>query len=469
MTAALLALLLASSPDPCAPVTPAASPDPEAAAAYRAVAASERAAGRLEPAVAAYRAAAERDPADAASRASLAALCRGPDGETPFERGARLVQADDCDHALPELETALAGGELAAALLAGICRYERGDDGVAELHLRLAQADPATRATARFFLGLIALRTGRAGEAVSLLDDAAGDERLAPFAGPLARTARRSGTLLLSLAAEGGWDSNVDLAPGSSAAPSGSSDGTAGLAAALSWAPSTERGPHARAAASLTEQFRLDAFDVDGAALAAGWRFGRATRGALVEAGWEWSRLGGDAYVSAPRLLAAARTRLGGWDAGLSYEARLEDFRGAAAAPYDGLRQELEGELSRALAGGVVVTAAWRAERDGGEEAALAYWETGPRFGLRRAFTPRVRGGLELAGAARRYGAEDPVFEELRSDLVADLGAALEVDLTARLTLRVACFARRSSSSVDGLSYRRVVPTVALTWTRGLR
>jgi len=469
MSAALL-LAATLALDPCAPVAASGPPDPAAAREYRAVGDEERAAGRRDPAAAAYRAALSHDPADAAARAGLVELCREQEQQGGFDRGLRLMRRGDCTAAVPAFEAARAtGADRAAALLEGICLYQLGADERAALLLREAETDAGSRDSARFFLGLVALRQGRSDEAISLLEASSDDRRLAPLAQDLMRTARRQGKLVLSMLLEAGWDSNVELAPGGSATAAGRADGLAGTTAALSYAPLGESGPFAGAAAIWREQLRADAFDLLGAAAGAGWQIGRGRRHALVAYGHDYRNLGGAPYLSAHRLLAEGRIGLGeAWSAGAAYSVRVESFRTPDSRDYSGLHHAGEADLTSAPGDRWAATLAWRGGRDQARLASLSWWEHGPRLSLRKAFGARTRAGLEAAWTWRVYDTADPVLQVVRRDGTADASALVEVDVDERWTLRFAATGRWALSSVADFRYTKLVPTVGLAYARGL-
>ena len=175
------------------------------------------------------------------------------------------------------------------------------------------------------------MRHGRAAEASPLLAAAAADPLLAPVAGGLSRAARRAGRLVLSALAEAGWDSNVDLTPGSSLAPSGAGDGFGRATGAATLSPWGERGPYARAVLAWRGQAGQRDLDLLGGGGAAGIQLGQAQRSLLLEYAWDGRRLAGAPYLSAHRLLVEGRVALGqAATAGGSYALRSEAYRGDA-------------------------------------------------------------------------------------------------------------------------------------------
>ncbi len=470
--AALAALALAAPQDACAPVEPSGEADAAAAAEYRAVGDAERAAGSSDTATAAYRAALARDREDAHARAALEALCAESRRAGAFERGLARMQSGDRRGAVAAFEEARAAGrDLSATLLEGVSLYELGEDDRARPLLDEAEADPAHRESAAFFLGLIALRAGRPDEAVALLQASATDRRLGPMAMDLARLARRQGRVVLSVLLDGGWDSNVDLTPDRAGLPANAGDGSGGVTALARVAPYGDSGPYLTGTAVLRNQQRYDALDMLGAGVFAGWQAGRAGRYLLGEAGYEARQLGGAPYLSAPRLLGSARLGLGEVaTAGLTYMARWETFRPAADQGYSGLRHFAEADLTWDLAGDHRSTAAlaWHAGYDSARDPSLGWWEQGPRLALRLALSRDARLGLDGAYTWRAYEAFDPALGAARADRYVDVAGVLEYDLADRWTLRASVTGRKAFSNVPDFAYTKVVPMIGIAYTVGL-
>jgi hypothetical protein len=471
---AALAALAAQAPqasqapmDACAPVAPAAVRDPAAAEAYRAVGDDERAAGRLDSAALAYRAALEQDPSLAPARQALAGLCAGERRDDAFGRGLARVRAGDCRGALPALDEARAGGDPAASLLAGLCRYRLGEDEAATAALREAAVAPDTRAAAELYLGLLALRGGRPGEASPLFLSATADPALAPVARELARAARREGRVVVSILAEAGWDSNAELKPGGALAPAGAADAVAGLTGLVTVAPWRERGPYVRAAAGWQTQPRHHDLDLLALGGAAGVPLGSARRRLLLEYGYDDRRVGGAPWLSAHRLLVEGRAALGeAWSAGAAWSLRGEHYRQAGAADDSGLRQAAQ--LDAAVdAGGWRLAAAAQGAWHGARAAARAYREAGPLLAVSTPAAGRLRALLEVAYTWREYQAADPGFERRRRDAYADAAARLELELRDRWTAYLSVAARRAGSNVAELRYGRMIATAGLAFTAG--
>lgn len=467
LASVLAALVLAAAPDPCAPVEPAATLDPSAAAEYRAVGEAERRAGNRDTAAVALQAALARDPADAGTRTALAALCREAKAGSAFDRGVRLMEAGDRRGAVAAFEEArAAGGDRSAALLEGICLYELGKDDRALPLLAEAERDPDHADAARFFRGLVALRGGRSDDAVALLQASAADRHLAPLALGLARLARRDGRLVLSVLAESGWDSNVDLTPDGAPGAGRAGDGSAGLTALARYAPMGDTGPFVQATAHGRDQLTYNALDIAGLGAATGFQAGRGRQFLLAEYAYEYRELGGSPYLSANALLGEGRLAVGDRaSAGLSWLARLESFRTAADVPYSGLHQLGEADLTLETGPRSLLTLAWRLGLDGARDPALSWWETGPRAALRFAASPRVRLGVEVGASVRTYRTVDLALGTARSDQYLDAAGLLEWDLADRWTLRLSATGRKAFSNVPDFAYTKVVPMVGLAYT----
>jgi tetratricopeptide (TPR) repeat protein len=462
--APLLALTLAAV-DPCAPVEPVA-PDPAAARVYRDVGEAELAAGARDSAAAAYREALARDPSDATSRDALRKLCTVP-GPDPYQDGLRRLDAEDLPGAARAFEAAYAAdGSTSAALLGGIARYELGEDAQSERLLRLAERDPAHREEARFYLGLLALRAGDGERAVSLLEGAATNPALASPASDLARLASRDGRVILSLLAESGWDSNVNLGPGGPLGPAAQSDGMSGLSASILWRPTGTRGPYLRAGGLLHNLTQLDAYDLTGAEAAAGWQLRAGRQGATAEYEYAHRTLGGDDYLGTHRLLASAWLRRGRALATASYAMRFEDFAGDWS-PFSGVLHRAEARAAFDATPRLRLGLAYAAARDATREPVLSYWEHGPRA-EGRLLLGRTRLGVDLGVTLRAYDAYDAALGARRSDTYLDGAAFVEVDVAARWTARAGVVGRRAVSNVDALAYDKLAPSVAIGYTLGL-
>ncbi|HET8725055.1 MAG TPA: tetratricopeptide repeat protein [Anaeromyxobacteraceae bacterium] len=466
MTALLLALALATDPGACDPVQPAPTPDPAAASAYRQVGDEERAAGARETAVAAYRKAASLDPADAASRDALRELCSAgtaapPD---PFRVGLDLMERGDLRGAVREFEKARATRpDAAAALLQGICLYRLGDDDVAEPVLRVAEADPAVRDSARFYLGLLALRRGDSATAAPLFDGVVGN--FGTVASDLALIARRSGVFTVSALASVGWNSNLTLAP-SGFVSSGASDGNASIAASGLWRPMGESGPYVRVSGAYQQQFTLTAFDTGTGSGAVGWQLGHADKALVAEYAYSYTALGGSPYLSANRLLASGWLTWGSFTATATYVARFESYR-SIYEPFSGALQQAEVRGAWWFGPFARLGVSYRLGVDGAKVDYLSWVEHGPHADFYAQFGRSVRLGLDAAVAFRTYGAVAPGPAVVRSDTLLTGSAVLEYDLGNHWAAQASLAAQRGWSNLAQYSYSAFIPTLGIAYLAG--
>ena len=466
MSGLVLAVMLAS-PDPCASVEPAARPDRAAARAYRTVAESELVAGSVETAVSSYRDAIANDPADDESREALVRLCRLPPPPDPFREGVRLMDAGEYRAAAEAFRSARPGDAApSAALLEGICRFELGDDDEARALFQEAAAYPPHREEARLYLGLVALRGGAAAEATALFESAATNPALERMAGDLARLARRDGRLVLSVAAESGWDSNVTLAPNGTPSGPVESDGLYAFSANALFRPQGSEGPYLRAGGFLQDQMQVSAYDFGGFDAAAGWQLGRGGQGLLAEYDYGARRFGGASYLSAHRLLGSAWLRTGSVLLGASYLVRFESYAPAWSA-FSGTLQRAELRASLLATPAVRLGLAYGVGRDAARDSVLSWLEHGPRAELRIA-VGRVLLGADASLAWRPYDAYDPSLSARRADRYLDGAAFAEWDLDGGLSLRLSLLGRKALSNVPAFAYDKLLPTVGIGYTLGL-
>jgi tetratricopeptide (TPR) repeat protein len=462
----VVAALVLATVDPCAPVGAAGAPDPETAAAYLEIGEEELARGSRDAAAAAFRAAAEADPGDERPRAALRTLCDAAPAD-PLARGLRLMDAGELRGAAEAFREARAARPSpSAALLEGICRYELGEDAAAVAALREAEVHPPHRAEASFYLGLLALRAGERERAVALLDAARASPALEVPADELARAARLGGRVVLSLAAEAGWDSNVNLAPTGDPALVPEGDTIAALRAAALIRPWGAGAPYVRAAGLLHEPVDLRDFALRGYDAAAGWRGGSRRVDALVEVAHGARTFGGDPYLTFDRLLASAsllgrRGAIGG-----TGFVRLESY----ASGWSGFEGTVAGGELRAawLAGPRVrLSVAYGVARDWAADEVLSYLEHGPRADVRVAPSRRWRLGADAALTSRRHDAYDPALGQTRHDTTLDAIAWVERDLAGGWALRLSGALRAASSNVATFDYVQVAPAIGLVWARG--
>ncbi|HEX8437676.1 hypothetical protein [Archangium sp.] len=452
----LVAALLAES-GLCAPVTPEGTPDPAAAAPYMEVAEAEQAAGDRETALVAWREVLRRDSRNARARAALKALCR----ETP---------AASTPPAPPGGNTAPREDEAAAALLAGLSHFERGEDEAAAASFRQALAEPELADTAAFFLGLVALREGRASEASAFFTTAAAsaDAGLARRAEELRLQSGREGRVALSVRLGSEYDSNVDLAPDGTRRQAGSADGVGLGLAELRLRPWGQRGPQARISGQYRGHLSFHAFDLAGAGGTLGWAHLGSAVQLTGEYGFDFLALGGAPYLRAHRLQVAARVPVGPVVLDGAWAVRREDFQDTAYAGYDGWRNTARVDAEWSPAEPLTLSAGWYGGHLRTYDLALGYLEHGPRAGLRL----RPRPGLRFVGEAgytlRGYENFDNPLGARREDGYLDAGVALEWDVSRSWSLQASAGWRGASSNIAELSYGRFVGGLGLVWSRGL-
>lgn len=443
MSPGLLVAALLAEPGLCGPVTPEGTPDPAAAAPYVEVAEAEQAAGERETALVAWREVLRREPRNARARAALKSLC----GDTDAREEAA-----------------------AASLISGLALFERGEDAAAAVAFREALAAPELVDTASYFLGVLALREGRAGEAGTYLDAAvaSSDAGLSRRAGELRLRAAREGRVALSVRLGSEYDSNVELVPDGTVRPGGSGDGVGVGLAELRLRPWGDDGPYARATGHYRGHLRFHDFDLAGAGGVLGWGHLGARLQLSAEYGFDWLALGGAPYLLAHRLQVAARAPVGPVVLEASGAVRREDFREDAYAGYSGWRGTARLDAEWSPTEPLTLSAGWYGGLLRTYDLALGYVEHGPRAEARL----RLRPGLHVVGEVgytlRGYQNFDNPLGARREDGYLDAGAAAEWDVAANWSLRASVGWRGASSNVAELAYGRFTGGLELVWSRGL-
>lgn len=466
---AMVALAIAAAAiDPCAPIDPPGKIDPAAAAAYVAVARQEEARGEQGTAAAAWREALLHAPGDTTAREALAQLCLKATAGQRFEEGVRLMNAGDKRLAATRFaEVRAVGPDPSAALLEGICRYELGEDESARSLLLEAQSDPRHASAANLFLGLLALREGRA-DAATWFERASADAGLGASAASLLQLARRNGRLVLSALLGSGGDSNASLAPDGSPVPGGDADLASSAAASLLFRPEGESGFYARASGTYRKLVRFTGFDLGLAQAAAGWQLGVEPRHLRGEYSYDFVGLGGAPYLSAHRLLAEGRVPLGPVSLAASYSARFESFLTDAASGYSGVRHAFEVSAERRWPGGSLAGIGWQGVRDLTSDPSLAYLEQGPRVEARLALSGSARLGVDASFLWRGYDGTDPSLGVSRADHYLDVALLGELEFAERWTLRLSLSGRSAFSNVDAFVYTQMAGGLSVAWAMGL-
>lgn len=444
MNPGLLVAALLAEPGLCGPVTPLASPDPAAAAPYVEVAEAEQAAGATETALVAWREVLRREPRNARARAALKKLCQA---DTDAEEEAA-----------------------AASLLSGLSLFERGEDAAAAAAFREALSEPELVDTASFFLGVLALREGRASEAGVFFDAAAAspDEGLARRAEELRLQAAREGRVALSVRLGSEYDSNVDLAPDGTRRRGGSADGVGMGFAELRLRPWGQRGPYARLSGNYRGHLSFHGFDMAGAGGALGWAHVGPVLQLSAEYGVDSLSLGGAPYLLAHRLQGAARAPVGPvvWEGSMAV--RREDFLDTAYSGYSGWRSTARLDVEWNPSESVTLSAGWSGGLLRTYDLALGYLEHGPRAGLRLGLRPGLRVLGEVGLSRRGYQNFDNPLGALRQDVSLEAGAVLEWDVARNWSVQASVGWRGVSSNVPELGYGRFTGGLALVWSRGL-
>ena len=419
-----------------------------------------------DTATAAYRTAVSLDPSDAASRDALRALCAATasDDEDPFPTGLDRMDRGDLKGAVAEFQKVRAvRPDPAAALLEGICLYRIGDDPAAETVLRIAEESPDVRDSARFYLGLIALRRGDSSRAAPLFDGVAGS--FGTVAHDMALIARRSGVFTVSALASVGWNSNLTLAPSGYAA-SGASDGNASIAASGLWRPTGESGPYLRVSGAYQQQFTLTAFDTGSGSGALGWQLGHADKALVAEYSYTFSALGGAPYLSANRLLASGWITWDAFTLSATYLARFESYQ-SIYEPFSGTLQWADVRGAWWFGPFARLGVSYRLGIDGVTVNYLSWVEHGPRADFYAQLGRSLRLGLDSTVAFRTYGAVAPGPGVVRSDTYLTGAAVLEYDLGDHWAAQATLAAQRNWSNLPQYSYFAFVPSIGIAYLAG--
>ncbi|MCY1073298.1 hypothetical protein [Archangium lansingense] len=445
MSLGLLVAALLAQPGLCGPVTPLATPDPAAAALYVEVAETEQAAGDRETALIAWREVLRRDPRNARARKALKSLCQSDTAEEQAEAAA-------------------------ASLLSGLSLFERGEDKAAAVAFHEALSEPELVDTASFFLGVLALREGRASEAGTFFNAAvvSSDEGLARRAEELRLQAAREGRVALTVRLGSEYDSNVDLAPDGTRRQGGSADGVGMGLAELRLRPWGQRGPYARVSGNYRGHLRFHGFDLAGAGGALGWAHLGPVLQLSAEYGLDYLALGGAPYLLAHRLQGAARAPVGPVVVEGSAAVRREGFLDATYEGYSGWRSTARLDVEWSPTESLTVSAGWSGGLLRTYDLALGFFEHGPRAGLRLGLRPGLRILGDMGYSLRGYQNFDNPLGARREDGSLDAGAVLEWDVARNWSVQASVGWRGASSNIPELAYGRFTGGLGLVWSRGL-
>lgn len=453
MIATLLAVLLGAIPD-CSPAASGAPPSPEEAAAYLAAAEEELRAGQTDAARAALRRAVELDPTNDAAAARLRSLCRSSAGED-FDQAMALMDRGDCVQAAARFaRLAQTTPDPSLALLEGICRYELEEDDRARALLTTAAGDDRFRDSAQLFLGLIALRANRpdAAQEHFAFASASTDSRLRDAAVDLRRLGVRDRRLVVSLSAEGIYDTNANLAADAEPGVERTPDASALLGLSARFQPFSAAGPYLRAGGAYRKQRALTSLDFAMGSAFVGYRQGEGRSWLAAEAGVETMALGAEPYLNAAAANAAVRLALGPAFVTLSYAGRSSAFAAQWSA-YSGALHRGAADLGVELSNALVLSGGFTVQRDATADPALAYLELGPRVQASLRAGPNLR--LTAVGAvrSRRHDAVDPSFQLRRADSNWAVDVSVEYDLSDSAALYLIGSTRHSSSNVVSFDY----------------
>ncbi len=243
-----------------------------------------------------------------------------------------------------------------------------------------------------------------------------------------------------------------------------------GLSGWALYRPAGEAGPYLRASAFLDQPLRFTDLEHAGLAAGLGWQLGGSRRGALAgyELAQEW--LGGDAFLTAHRLLAAGWLPAGAATLSASCAVRFESYPAAAYEPFSGAlaRGELIATWPLGHSAGHRLEVGYRLSLDDARRPELGWVDHGPAAEVQLRLGPRARAGLRAAAGFRTHGAYDPQLGVRRSDAWVEAGVLLAWGLDEHFTLRGSLAARRQSSSAPDFTYSRVAPSLGIALTAGL-
>lgn len=464
MSLVVLALLAAS---PCAPPPPAREEAaPEVIAAYLSTGDEELAAGRPSSSALAYGRALRLAPADPAARAGLSRACAAWEAEATRAAVAALEarRPREALEVLAPFLDAPAAAQPATALAAGLALEDVGEKAGAARWLARAAEARALLPAAATLLAADSLEAGDTGAARARLSALPAD---APdSAVRLRRLVAREGRLMTAVSAGLRADSNVDVAPGTTAFPSGSADVGAAATAMVLARPLGQTGPFLGVDASLRKWAQLTAWDDASGAATAGAQLvlsplvvSAAYRLTLEALGWQ-------PYLLAHAAQVDVRLRLGRWQPGVAWSLQATSFAPAAVQGYSGLTHQGRVFLGASLSP-VRLSAAYEVLRD--VTTAPEYWrfEHGPALDADLALGDRWRLWAGAALGFRAFDHVDPDLGVARQELTVGVRGRAEVDVADWVTVFLSVEWRLVSSDVAELSYSRVAGTVGVALAVG--
>ena len=462
MTAALLLVLAVA--DPCTAPIPPGQANAREAEIYVQVGDAEQARGNAGAAREAYRAALTRAPGSVEARRGLEAVCTP--AADPVQAGANALADGDPRRALRALAGARGrGNDRAVDLLEGIARYQLGEDAVAVPLLESARSDPALAESASFFLGLIALRRGDGDRASRLFDQAGRAIGLEDAARQLTRMAQQEGHLVLSVATELVYDTNVALRPDGAPITIPGPDGSAGLTIMGLLRPWGTPGPYLRVEGQLSKQFTLDELDLIGGAAALGFRLLGSGGSLTAEYAYSYQAVDWRGYLADHRafLGGSLLTGIALW--GFAYAAHFETYRWSELEDLSGVRQVLELDAGLLPGGGVRITAGYAGTWDAARVQNLSYVEHGPLLELSWAQGPWML-GVRGALAWRPYLAPDPAYGgTTREDTRYFATTWVDLGLGAQWSVRGTVRLLRTDSNIPDLNATEWIFIGSLAWT----
>src|SRR5260370_373815 len=240
----------------------------------------------------------------------------------------------------------------------------------------------------------------------------------------------------------------------------------AGLVFALR--PLGVSGPYLRGYGYYRQQFQATDRDFGNFGGQAGWRAGRGDRYLFADYAFDASLLGGSPFLYAHRLRGGGRWQIRRVGLTAVYGARFGSYQTIDSAPYSGILQTVDADISIRFWLVSVAVLGYHAGRDAANAPEAASWEHGPRAAVRFVLLPTLSVSADAAWLWLPFDAPAPGSSVARSDRVLHLAAAAEKDFANRFTLRLSVSDRTARSNLSAYSYSRITATLALSYTLGL-